>query len=260
MPGSRSGTTNTSNALPGFWCANAGHIGAYVPFMYVNDGVCDYDLCCDGSEEYGGVGGIKCENKCGEIGREWKRAEEERRKSIERSAKKRRTLAKESKQLRKQVEDKIASLKAEIKALEVKRDDLNKKYEDIEREERGKVVKSEGTGKLGVLLSMAKSRVEELRSALDRVLDQRDDLKDRVAELEDILKKFKEEYNPNFNDEGVKQAVKSWEDYSANYQTSSDTSVYDIGIMEVLKEDGENSGINWKEFEVDDVTDTDICK
>ncbi|KAJ8124835.1 hypothetical protein O1611_g8804 [Lasiodiplodia mahajangana] len=29
LPASLSGTTNTTNALPGFWCANKGHIGAY---------------------------------------------------------------------------------------------------------------------------------------------------------------------------------------------------------------------------------------
>ncbi|EXK24263.1 protein kinase C substrate 80K-H [Fusarium oxysporum f. sp. melonis 26406] len=63
-------TTNVTNALPGFWCANEGHIGMYVPFLYVNDGVCDYDLCCDGSEEYKGVGGVRCENRCSEIGKE----------------------------------------------------------------------------------------------------------------------------------------------------------------------------------------------
>ena len=57
--------------------------------MYVNDGVCDYELCCDGSDEYAGVGGVKCEDKCKEIGKEWKKADEIRRKS-ERAALKRR--------------------------------------------------------------------------------------------------------------------------------------------------------------------------
>ena len=255
------GTTKTANALPGFWCANAGHIGAYVPFSWVNDGVCDYDVCCDGSEEYGGVGGVKCDNRCAEIGKEWRRVDEQRKQGIERASKKRRTLLKESRQLRKAVEAKVASLKDEIATLEVKREELETKYHEVERAERGKVVKDEGaTGKVGVLLGLAKNRVQELRDTLDKVVDQRDDLRDRVEELEEILKKFKEEYNPNFNDEGVKQAVKSWEDYAARQDGEAKSDSEDAEILEVLKEDGETSGINWKEFEDDDGSDTDIRK
>ena len=157
-----------------------------------------------------------------------------------------------------QVQDRILRLTEEIQSIETKRDELKKRYEELEREERGKIVKTEGEGKLGVLLGMAKSRVLELRNTLDRVLDQRDDLKDRVVELEEILKKFKQDYNPNFNDEGVKQAVKAWEDYSAKYDGEAQEDAMDIGITEVLKEDGESSGINWKEFEEGETTDTDI--
>ena len=259
MPGSVTGTTNITGALPGFWCANEGHIGSYVPFMYVNDGVCDYDLCCDGSEEFAHVGGIKCENRCGPIGKEWRRVEEERKKSKERSAARRAALLGESHDLRRRVQTKISELRQEINALEAKKLDLQRKFEEVERSERGKVVKDEGQGgKLGVLLSQAKSRVKELRETLDKVMDQRDDLQDRVDKLEDILTKFREEYNPNFNDEGVKAAVKSWEDYSASNAAVKDE-IADADIMKVLEEDGETSGINWAEFvEGDSASDADV--
>nr|5JQP_B Chain B, Glucosidase 2 subunit beta-like protein [Thermochaetoides thermophila DSM 1495] len=75
LPGSLTGTTNTTSTLPGFWCANEGHIGSYIPFMYVNDGVCDYELCCDGSDEYAHAGGVQCENRCAAIGKEYRRLE-----------------------------------------------------------------------------------------------------------------------------------------------------------------------------------------
>jgi protein kinase C substrate 80K-H len=229
--------------------------------MYVNDGVCDYELCCDGSEEYSGVGGVKCENRCAEIGKEWRRVEEIRKAGMERAAKKRRTLSKESRHLRKNIEARISGLRLEIKDLEFKKNALESKYKDAEREERGKVVQGEGPGKLGVLLNLAKNRVSELRDALDKLLDQRDDLKDKVAELEDILRKFKEEYNPNFNDEGVKQAVKAWEDYAAKLETETKPDDgAETDLLEIMKEDSEESGVNWKEFEEDDSTDTDICK
>ncbi|KAK0615731.1 glucosidase II beta subunit-like protein-domain-containing protein [Bombardia bombarda] len=263
LPGSLTGTTNTTSALPGFWCANDGHVGSYIPFMYVNDGVCDYDLCCDGSEEFAHVGGVACENRCGPIGKEYRRLEDERRQSKERSAKRRRTLVKEARELRRRVEAKVTNLKEELSGLEQKQVELQKKFEEVERSERGKVVRAtEGGvgGKLGVLVGLAKTRVAELRDTLDKVLDQRDDLQDRVDQLEDILTKLREEYNPNFNDEGVKAAVKSWEDYAAGATAAgSKDAVADADVMEVLKEDSETSGINWAEFETEDgSSDADV--
>ncbi|KAF4983706.1 hypothetical protein FZEAL_922 [Fusarium zealandicum] len=264
LPGSVSGTTNATNSLPGFWCANEGHIGMYVPFIYVNDGVCDYNLCCDGTEEYTGVGGVKCENRCAEIGKEYRRQEEEKRKNMEKAAKKRQTMVNEAQEIRQRVESKIADLNKEIAALEAKKEDLSSKHREVEQQEKGKVVRPEGTGgKLGVLVGLAKTRVNELRGTLENVVHQRDALKERVGELEELLTKFKSEYNPNFNDEGVKSAIRTFEDYAARQETeNADAMAYtDDDVLSVLKEDNESNGVNWKEFEDGgDGSDTDIRK
>ncbi|KAK2074804.1 hypothetical protein P8C59_008982 [Phyllachora maydis] len=258
LAGSPIGTTNTSTALPGFWCANEGHIGAYVPFRIVNDGVCDYELCCDGSEEYAHVGGVKCEDRCAAVGKKHRRMEDEKRKAMERAIKKRRTMVKEAREKRRLLEAKISVLKGEVEATETKRDELQKKLVEVEKSEKGKVVRPESQGgKLGILLGLAKKRVEELRETLDKVLEQRDGLQEKVDELESILRKFKEEYNPNFNDEGVKAAVKSWEDYAAKQPEEKET-ISESEIDDVVKADSETSGINWMEFEEDEVTEADI--
>ncbi|KAI1827084.1 glucosidase II beta subunit-like protein-domain-containing protein [Xylaria intraflava] len=257
LPASLSGSTNTTNVLPGFWCENQGHIGSYVPFMYVNDGVCDYDLCCDGTEEYGNVGGVKCNNKCAEIGKEWQRIEKQRKDNFERANKRRRTMVKESKELRRQVQARVVKLEAEIRDLEQKEAELKTKFDEVERSERGKVVKNEGPGKIGVLAGLAKARVDELREALAVVADDRKQFQEKVAELEGILSAFKEEYNPNFNDEGVKKAVRGWEDYAAK-KTEGSGELDESSITEIMKEDSEDSGINWNEFQDDEESDTDI--
>lgn len=228
--------------------------------MYVNDGVCDYDVCCDGTEEYRHVGGVKCENKCAEIGKEWRRVEKERKDNLDRANKKRRTMVKESKQLRRQVEAKVAKLEAEIEDLGKKQGELKTKLEEVERSERGKIVKNDGTGKLGVLAGLAKARVNELRDALTNVVDERRQLQDKVAELEGILSAFKEEYNPNFNDEGVKKAVRAWEDYAAKKTEELKDEINESELLELAKEDSEDSGINWDEFQNEESTDTDIRK
>lgn len=235
----------------------------YVPFLYVNDGVCDYELCCDGSEEYAGVGGIKCENKCAEIGKEYRRLEDEKKKAMQNAAKKRAAMVNEAKDLRQKVENKVADLNKEIAALEAKKEDLAQKHREAEQQDKGKVVHGgdeNGGGKLGVLTGLAKTRINELRDALDNVVSQRDVLKERVGELEELLTKFKTEYNPNFNDEGVKAAIRSFEDYSARQAAAVDEVIPDEDILSVLKEDSESNGINWSEFAEDEGSDTDIRK
>ncbi|KAH6606129.1 kinase c substrate 80k-h [Trichoderma cornu-damae] len=256
--GSASGTTNTTNSLPGFWCTNKGHIGAYIPFAYVNDGICDYDVCCDGTDEGAHVNGVKCENRCAEIGKEYRRLAEERRENVEKASVKKREMLQQASALLQQAEARVAELEREIKLLEAKKEDLQRKYDQAKSEDRGKLVKSDGGpgGKLGVLVSLAKDRVEELRETLRLVKEDREAVRSKKNELETILKEFKEGYNPNFNDEGVKAAVRSFEDYAAREASADKSEVIESDINEILKEDDETNGVNWKAFdELSDDTD-----
>ncbi|KAH7323596.1 putative glucosidase 2 subunit beta [Rhexocercosporidium sp. MPI-PUGE-AT-0058] len=256
-----SGKVNSTFALPGYYCKNKGHIPGYVPHMYVNDGVCDYELCCDGSDEYAGVGGVKCEDKCKEIGKEWKKADEVRRKSERAALKRRVELVNEAQALRAGVEISIGRLETEIAAQEKKAAALKTAYEEIERRERGRVVGSTGGkgSKVTILAGLAKNRVNELRETLLGVVEKRDKLKERVGELEAILAAFKEDYNPNFNDEGVKRAVKAWDDYAAQKLAAgeADESAQDRDLAEIVKEDSETEGINWAEWETEEESDVE---
>ncbi|KAM3497935.1 hypothetical protein MY10362_008726 [Beauveria mimosiformis] len=255
LPGSSSGTTKANHSLPGFWCENKGHIGAYVPFVYVNDGICDYDLCCDGSEEYASVGGTKCDNRCAEIGKEYRRLAEIKEKKMNDAQTQRSKMISDSEALRKQTETHITELEGEIRTILAQKVVLDAKYKELQRKDRNRVVKSGSGGKLGVLLGQAKSRVNELRETLTKVADERDKLRIKVNELDTVLRKLKEEYNPNFNDEGVKAAVKSFEDLAAREAEQPPAEGDDVSS--VLAEDGEHSGINWVEFESSD-DDTEI--
>ncbi|KAL4865961.1 hypothetical protein BDV12DRAFT_187774 [Aspergillus spectabilis] len=237
-------------ALPGFYCKNKGHKPSYIPFQRVNDGICDYELCCDGSDEWARVGGTKCDDKCKEIGKEWRKKEEKRQKSMTAALKKKRDLLVDAGRQQKEVEDQITGLKTEIESKEIKLRSLEADLEDIKKKEASKVVKGKKTGKVNVLAELAKGRVEELRNALVEVRRDRDEIKTRVQELEDILSKFKVEYNPNFNDEGVKRAVRSWEDYAA--RGTADTvsnSARDRDWDAISQQDNEDFGINWEQWE-----------
>ncbi|KAF2444743.1 hypothetical protein P171DRAFT_431545 [Karstenula rhodostoma CBS 690.94] len=249
---------NDSQALPGFYCKNKGHIASYVPFTNVNDGVCDYELCCDGSDEWEGVGGIKCEDKCAKIGKEWKKQDEARQKSQGNANRRRKELVAEAERLRKEVQDRIETLHAQIKGQEVKVEALTKTLAEVERSEKGKVVRGAGKGgKLGVLTSLAKDKVNELADNLRTVRDERDAAKSKITELEAILKRFKEEYNPNFNDEGVKRAVKAWEDYAASQPVATDNSARDRDLEDLLNPASEGA-IKWDEFEDNEESDVEL--
>ncbi|KAL4930698.1 putative protein kinase C substrate [Aspergillus undulatus] len=241
---------NLKAALPGFYCKNKGHKPLYIPFQRVNDGICDYELCCDGSDEWEQVGGTKCQDKCKEIGKEWRKKEEKRQKSMTEALKKKKDLLVHAGRQQKEVEDAIAALNVEIEGKNVKLEGLEADLEEVKKREESKVVTGKKAGKVNVLAGLAKARVEELRNAVVEVRKERDEIKSRLQELEEILSKFKVEYNPNFNDEGVKRAVRGWEDYAAH--GTSETvlnSARDRDWEAISQPDNEESGINWEQWE-----------
>lgn len=253
---------NASLALPGFYCKNKGHLPAYVPFTNVNDGVCDYNVCCDGSEEWEGVGGVKCDDKCKEIGKEWRKHDEARQKSLTTAAKKRKELVAEGAKLKKEIEGRIQDFGAQIKGAEAKVKQLEQELSEVQKKEKGKMVRGSSEqkgGKVGVLIQLARERTEELRSSLIRVREERDSSRGRLQELETILEVFKEEYNPNFNDEGVKRAVRAWEDYAARDKGPDPEPALDRDLDEITGTDQEN-GLVWEEYAGEEESDTDVCK
>lgn len=252
---------NTTPALPGFYCRNKGHRPAYIPFTNVNDGVCDYEQCCDGSDEWAHVGGTKCGDRCKEIGKEWRKHDEVRQKSMGVASRRRKELASEAARLRQEVVNKIETLEKQVQGAEVKITGLQRDLAEAERQERGRVVKKpkEG-GKLGNLVQLAKDRMAELRGALVEVIGERDLGRSRVEELEGILRTFKEEYNPNFNDEGVKRAVRAWEDYAAKDKAAIGSEARDRDLDEIAKSEDEAGPIKWADYAEEEEGDADVRK
>ena len=223
--------------------------------------MCDYTLCCDGSDEWAKVGGVKCEDKCKEIGKEWRKKDEQRQKSMSIASKRRKELVAEAAKLRQEVEARVQTLQTVIQGEELKVKGLEADLAEAERRERGKVVKKPGSGgRLSMLTQLAKDRIEELREALVEVRSQRDTSRARVAELEGILTTFKEEYNPNFNDEGVKRAVRSWEDYAARDKPAVGDDSRDRDLDEISKPDSETGAIKWSEWDEPEEGDIDVRK
>lgn len=231
-------------ALPGFYCKNKGHRPSYVPSQRVNDGICDYELCCDGSDEWARVGGTKCEDKCKEIGREWRKQDEKRQKSMTAALKKKRELLVDAARKQQEIEENVRRLETELQGAEVKARNLDKELEELRSQERSK-----RNGRLQVLVEIAKERVEGLRGGLVEVRQERDDARARVKELEGVLGKLKDERDPNTKDEGVKQAVGSWDEYVSRGLLDHGNSARDRDLDHLVKPDDDSSGVNWEHWE-----------
>jgi len=244
---------NSTLALPGFYCKNKGHQPSYIRFESVNDGKCDYDSCCDGSDEWAQVGGIKCVDKCKEIGAEFRKNQEVKQKALKAALKRKSTLMAEASRLTREVELAVEAAELKLKGLRLKATEAEETLQDVERREKLRIVRGEaagqGGGKLGVLVGLARSRVDELRGHLEKTKKQRDAMVDRVTELEKLLASLKDEHNPNFNDEGVKRAVRGWEDYAARDTDDSWTDAEDRDLYAVMAADNDVNGINWDEFQ-----------
>ena len=239
---------NSTPALPGFYCYNEGHQPAYVPFENVNDGVCDYDQCCDGSEEWEGISDVKCPNRCAEFGKERQEREDKRQLARNAAFSRRRQLAVEAQRLRREVQDRVVSLNTEIEGGKKMVVDMEEELAEIKKEEQAKMVKSpKEAGSTSVLVSLVKDRIEELKRALIDVRDDRNSLKNRLAQVEGMLNRLKKEHDPSLLDKGVKDVVQSWEKYSTRDKGVEREGV-EKDIDEILSSDEEN-GINWEEWE-----------
>jgi protein kinase C substrate 80K-H len=175
------------------------------------------------------------------------------------AARERKTLAEDAARLKKEIGDKIEVHKVLLAADEQRIEQAEAELAEEEKKERLRAVKApKAGGKLGTLVSEGKRRTEELRNNLQQAKEQRDDAKNRVTELEEMLAKFKEEYNPNFNDEGVKRAVRAWEEYEARGRYIHPDPVIDRDLEQILLPDSSN-GLAWEDYENIE-TDTDSCE
>lgn len=226
---------------------------ARLPIGRVNDGVCDWEVCCDGSDEYAGVGGIKCENKCAEIGREAQKLKVERDKLKSDGMRKKKELLEKAKTLRIELEDNVRVTRTKIEAQEEKVKSLEIQLSEVEQMERLKVLRKPKEGsKVGTLVTLAKERMTELKGSLEKVRGERNILRERLGRAEEILRTLKEGYNPNFNDEGVKTAVRAWEEYLA--QGDLDQNKAEERDLDSLLQEDE---IDWDGFleGTDDITE-----
>lgn len=186
-----------------FYCANNGHIPGYIENYKLNDGVCDYDICCDGSDEYQ-TG--KCENKCPQIHQQYVEYSERVKKDIEKSLQIKTKLI-EIAQIRKtEDQNKLKELK----------EALAKKTNDLEQLQQATVDQTEDNKDIGLVFDKLSPHINELTHQVTKHHDNLLKQENKILHLEKILAALTKNYNPNFNDAAVKESVNKFQEYVSN--------------------------------------------
>lgn len=103
-----------------FYCANEGHFPGYLNHFKVDDGVCDYDVCCDGLDE------ASCPNVCEQVHQQYQEYVEEQRANVAKGLEGRLAAVQEAHRLERRAHDTVAGHRARIGALEAQVDEVSR--------------------------------------------------------------------------------------------------------------------------------------
>lgn len=185
---------------PKYFCANDGFKPGYLESYKLNDGVCDYDICCDGSDEY--ISGI-CPNLCKEAQAQYESFISAKKELNNKGLAAKRSLQLRAAELKKESEFHIAELSRQVEELEK----ALTKSESSKGSDNGN--EQSKTAHLIVSEEKLQSRFESYKLLIS-------ELQNSLAHLEGILNKMAGNYNPNFNDAAVKNAIHLFQDYFSN--------------------------------------------
>lgn len=210
------GTSACSNGL--FFCENVGFESHFIPSFKVDDGVCDYEVCCDGSDEAPGI----CENRCISMKATHEKVVNEHNKKITQGFAIKQKMAEKSKNMRSDIEQAISKYNHYIASIE----------ENIAELElvRGKT--DENEEKINGNFKIIETDLASLTSSLLDSLNQLGGYISKLESLKSVLKMMTEEYNHNFNDPAVKQAAQEYLNFAASFDEASDDSSDDSGTIQ----------------------------
>jgi protein kinase C substrate 80K-H len=206
-----------------FYCENKGHIPGYLPSNRVNDGVCDYTVCCDGSDEEDG----HCANRCKEVHLAYVAKKKKEQKRLAQGLQLRETLVQKAKQVRDQQQKEVMQ----------KEKELLEKQATLERQqaELDSVIELDQLQAAELQtpqeLVEAKETVQALEMNYKELLNQFANVQAERRQIDRILSTLKDTYNPNFNDPAVKGAIRSWEEAKSNSQVQDDDDI-DLSTVE----------------------------
>lgn len=185
-----------------FFCLNEGFKSNYIRSWKVDDGVCDYDVCCDGSDEPEGV----CENKCEQLRKEWLENVQIHNRNIQRGLILKNKLIDHAKVIKEDLNREYHEIESDI-------DELQSFLEELETEK-----KSMDKNAVFIMdkFKNVEGKLDETEIKLADSLSQMKEYIEKLESLEKVLQKMNNEYNHNFNDPAVKSAAQEYLNFAAS--------------------------------------------
>lgn len=207
-----------------FYCANEGYFPGYLENFKLNDGVCDYDICCDGSDEY--LTGT-CVNKCKQINDQFQTYKQATENDLNKSLQIKKKSLQDVIQQKQQIETKLQYLVTKLKQSET---ELEKARSRLHRHA------SPNQKQPKTLYSKLSSYIDNIANQIESYNDKIDQKNMKIKQLETLLATMANEYNPNFNDLAVKDTIKKFKEYVSNHQQELDDQDSGANYLDTLIE------------------------
>lgn len=198
------GTSVCENNL--FWCKNEGHVGSYIPSHLVNDGVCDYEVCCDGADEW--KTGVQCPNKCVEIHEEYEKDRIATEKMIAVGKDKAAKIIRAAQRMKAKLADQLATEESLLS------------FDKGEIRRFQKLIDERDESENADLFKALKKTIDEQKLLVGKKLGAFASKKQNLGTVYEILSKLDETFNANLNDNAVKQTVEDFREFLKDYQPS----------------------------------------
>lgn len=194
------GTSACPNST--FYCANTGHIPAYIRSSRVDDGICDPE-CCDGSDETDGK--VHCPNRCEKVGKEYRKKMTELENVRRAGGKIRDKYIADGRKEKELLEAEIAKLEVEVEVATENEARLKQELTRAETSDKA-VIDAKIKTPLYAKLSQHQQAIKQLK-------DKNAALKSELQTLTLLLDDLAKGYNPNYQDMAVKGAVVAYKEW-----------------------------------------------
>lgn len=188
-----------------FYCENKGFFPRLIERHKLNDGVCDYDICCDGSDEWKSG---HCPDKCEQVKQQYNQHIQDARVKVSSALETRKQYVEKGKAAKQALVEKLATVRQAataannlVKLLEQELLQAEKEIDTASDDLGGPDLQEFG---------------EQIQRSLDAYEKQVKQQKLQIMLLQNMVADLAANYNPNFNDAAVKKCVKLYGDFVSN--------------------------------------------
>lgn len=205
-----------------FYCENKGYVPRLIERHKLNDGVCDYDFCCDGSDEWEAG---NCPGKCDLVQRQYEQHIQSFKEKVSGALEVREQYVQKGRAAKHALEAKLGALHQEATA-------ANKLVAELQQKLRQVELKTGAAAEQGS--DDASEYGQKIQQTLDAYKQQAEQHKQQLLQLQSMVADLAANYNPNFNDPAVKKCVKLYGDFVSN--KADENAVPELQVDQVLGE------------------------